>query len=68
MRQIVEICGVNTATLKTLTEEEKQALLRKVRNEGSREAREALVSGNLRLVLSVIGRLCRPDSWMRKAD
>ena len=52
----VEICGVNTATLKTLTEEEKQALLRKVRNEGSREAREALVIGNLRLVLSVIGR------------
>ena len=52
----VEICGVNTATLKTLTEEEKQALLRRVREDGCPEAREALVVGNLRLVLSVIGR------------
>jgi RNA polymerase sporulation-specific sigma factor len=52
----VEICGVNTATLKTLTEAEKQSLLRRVREEGSPEAREALVIGNLRLVLSVIGR------------
>lgn len=52
----VEICGVNTATLKTLTEEEKQELLRRVHEQGCPEAREALVIGNLRLVLSVIGR------------
>jgi RNA polymerase sporulation-specific sigma factor len=52
----VEICGVNTATLKTLTEEEKQILLKQVHEEGSAAAREALVVGNLRLVLSVIGR------------
>ena len=52
----VEICGINTATLKTLTEDEKQELLKQVKEEGSKEARELLVIGNLRLVLSVIGR------------
>ena len=52
----VEICGVNTASLKTLTEEEKQTLLRQVHEEKSAAARDALVIGNLRLVLSVIGR------------
>ena len=52
----VEICGVNTATLKTLTEEEKQILLKQVHEDGNAAARDALVIGNLRLVLSVIGR------------
>ncbi len=51
----VEICGVNTSGLKTLTEEEKQVLLKRA-HEGDEGAREELVMGNLRLVLSVIGR------------
>ncbi len=55
----VEICGVNTSKLKVLTEKEKLALLRKMRDgapEEARRAREELISGNLRLVLSVIQR------------
>lgn len=51
----VEICGVNTATLKVLTEQEKIALLKQMQ-EGNRYAREKLVQGNLRLVLSVVQR------------
>ena len=51
----VEICGVNTAKLKVLTEEEKHALLLRVR-EGDKRAREELICGNLRLVLSIIQR------------
>jgi len=51
----VEICGVNTAKLKVLTEKEKMALLRRVK-EGDQKARDELISGNLRLVLSVIQR------------
>ncbi len=51
----VEICGVNTATLKVLKEAEKMQLLKRVK-EGDKQAREELVSGNLRLVLSVIQR------------
>ena len=51
----VDICGVNTAKLKVLTEKEKTELLRRVR-EGDKQAREELINGNLRLVLSVIQR------------
>lgn len=51
----VEICGVNTAKLKTLREKEKMELLQKVK-QGDQSAREKLISGNLRLVLSVIQR------------
>lgn len=51
----VEICGVNTAKLKTLTEEEKRDLLARSQ-QGDRSARDALVMGNLRLVLRVIQR------------
>ena len=51
----VEICGVNTATLKVLPEAEKMRLLRAMR-EGDATAREKLIKGNLRLVLSVIQR------------
>ena len=51
----VEICGVNTARLKILTQEEMDALLIKSKN-GDKQAREALIEGNLRLVLSVIQR------------
>jgi RNA polymerase sporulation-specific sigma factor len=51
----VEICGIDTSSLKTLTEDEKQELLRRTRA-GDIAAREELILGNLRLVLSVVGR------------
>ena len=51
----VEITGVDTSSLKTLTESEKQELLRRVKC-GDTEAKEQLILGNLRLVLSIIGR------------
>ena len=51
----VEICGVNTAKLPVLSNEEKQELLVKIKN-GDNEAREKFIGGNLRLVLSVIQR------------
>jgi len=53
MQGKVEICGVNTAKLPVLKAAETRALLEKARD-GDREAREKLISGNLRLVLSVI--------------
>ena len=49
----VEICGVNTAELKTLDDDEKRELLLKIRD-GDEAARQDLIYGNLRLVLSVI--------------
>lgn len=49
----VEICGVNTSKLKVLSSEETDRLLRQAKG-GDRSAREQLISGNLRLVLSVI--------------
>ena len=49
----VEICGVNTAKLPVLTEKEKTALLRAARA-GDKEARQRMIQGNLRLVLSVV--------------
>ena len=51
----VEICGVNTADLKVLTDEEKKTLLKKTK-EGDTQARQELIYGNLRLVLSIIQR------------
>ena len=51
----VEICGVNTAKLPTLTAAETDALLRRAKD-GDSAARERLVEGNLRLVLSVLQR------------
>ena len=51
----VDICGIDTSSLKTLTEDEKQELLRRTRA-GDKAAREELILGNLRLVLSVVGR------------
>ena len=51
----VEICGVNTATLKVLSEAEKMRLLREM-HDGNKHARDELVQGNLRLVLSVVQR------------
>ena len=55
MRGKVEICGINTADLKVLKNDEMMALLRRCR-EGDKSAREQLICGNLRLVLSVIQR------------
>ena len=49
----VELCGVNTAKLKVMKEKEKQELLLKVK-QGDTDARDKLVEGNLRLVLSVV--------------
>ncbi len=49
----VEICGVNTSKLPTLTNEEKSDLFKKIK-QGDVNAREEFVKGNLRLVLSVI--------------
>ena len=51
----VEICGVNTATLPILSKEEKEELLKKIKD-GDLDAREKFINGNLRLVLSVIQR------------
>ena len=51
----VEICGVNTSKLPVLTEREKTELLKRVKA-GDKAAREELINGNLRLVLSVIQR------------
>ena len=51
----VEICGVNTAKLKVLTDEEKRALLLRA-HAGDEGARQELINGNLRLVLSIIQR------------
>lgn len=51
----VEICGVNTSTLKVLNDEEKRILLKKSK-EGDEGARQELICGNLRLVLSIIQR------------
>ena len=51
----VEICGVNTTKLPTLTAAETDALLHRAKD-GDAAAREKLVEGNLRLVLSVIQR------------
>ena len=54
----VEICGVNTARLKVLSQKEMEALLLKAKD-GDESARETLIEGNLRLVLSVIQRFDR---------
>jgi len=51
----VEISGIDTSELKTMSEEKKKELLRKTRA-GDRAAREELIVGNLRLVLSIIQR------------
>ncbi len=64
MQGKVEICGVNTSKLKTLKNDEMMELLRKAQD-GDMQARQTLVEGNLRLVLSVIqkflGRGENPD-------
>ncbi len=51
----VVICGVDTSKLKVLREDKKLELLKQARN-GDNTAREELINGNLKLVLSVIQR------------
>ena len=51
----VEICGIDTSSLKTMSEEKKRELLLRARS-GDMAAREEMIMGNLRLVLSVAGR------------
>ena len=55
MQGKVEICGVNTSKLKVLSQKEMDALLRRSKD-GDETARQELIEGNLRLVLSVIQR------------
>ena len=55
MQGKVEICGVNTSRLTVLSHQEMDVLLRRAR-QGDDAAREKLIEGNLRLVLSVIQR------------
>ena len=59
----VEICGVNTATLPVLKSGQTRALLERARA-GDKEAREELISGNLRLVLSVVQRFANRGESM----
>ena len=51
----VEICGVNTSKLPLLSNDEKEALFKRILD-GDMDAREQYIKGNLRLVLSVIQR------------
>lgn len=54
--QRVVISGINTSELTVMKEDEKMALLRELKETGSKAARDKLIQGNLRLVLSVIQR------------
>ena len=63
MQGQVEICGVNTATLPVLKCSETRALLQRART-GDKDAREKLISGNLRLVLSVVQRFANRGESM----
>ncbi len=60
----VDLCGINTANLKVLSSEEKEMLLQRAKC-GDKMAREALIAGNLRLVLSIIQRF---GNKVRDAD
>ena len=55
MQGKVDICGVSTSQLRVLSQQETDTLLRRSR-QGDEQARQALIEGNLRLVLSVIQR------------
>ena len=59
----IELCGVDTSSLKTLSEDEKRELLKRTR-EGDMTAREELALGNIRLVLSVIRRFSPKNDTM----
>lgn len=53
----VELCGVDTSQLPILSEAEKSALIRAARS-GDAQARQEMIRGNLRLVLSVVQKFC----------
>ncbi|MBO8159332.1 RNA polymerase sporulation sigma factor SigG [Thermosyntropha sp.] len=59
----VEICGVNTSKLPVLKNEEMKSLFKSMR-EGNKEARDKLIQGNLRLVLSVIQRFSNRGEYV----
>ena len=59
----VEICGINTNEIKLLKESEKIDLLKKAQ-QGDSTARDNLINGNLRLVLSVVQRLANRGEGM----
>lgn len=59
----VEICGVNTSKLPVLKNEEMKSLF-KTMQEGDKEARDKLIQGNLRLVLSVIQRFSNRGEYV----
>ena len=65
MQGKVDICGVSTGTLRVLSPEETQSLLRSSRS-GDAAARDKLIEGNLRLVLSIIQRFAgrRESGWV----
>ena len=64
----VDICGINTATLPVLKEADNMKLLQKSKT-GDKQARNKIVEGNLRLVLSVVQRFSNrgenPDDLFR---
>lgn len=51
----VQLCGVNTSKLPVLSREEKEKLFERI-DKGDEQARETFINGNLRLVLSIVGR------------
>ena len=59
-RRKVEISGVNTANIKILTSEEMTSLFKRVK-QGDKKARDELVNGNIKLVLSVLKRYNKKD-------
>ncbi len=63
MYQKVEICGVNTATLPVLSQEEKKELFAKIQA-GDKKAKETYIYGNLRLVLSIVQRFANRGEQM----
>ncbi len=63
----VEICGVNTSRLPVLSSSEKKELLKRTK-QGDTDAREKLIDGNLRLVLSIIQRFAGRGSRRENLD
>ena len=63
----VEICGVNTAKLQTLKNDEMRELLDRSHH-GDKDARDKLICGNLRLVLSVIQRFPSRGDNLRRSE
>ena len=58
----VEITGINTSELKVLTQEEMTELFKKYK-EGDKLAKDELVNGNLKLVLSILKRFNKENTW-----